>query len=471
LHKFFFELLYYLNYFVLIYFVLINLVYSILLIFSLIAIRKYNLEYSLSFGTNLSDNLLKPFSILVPAYNEENVIVECVKSFLRLDYPEYEVVVCNDGSKDNTLNILIDAFNLVEVDFEISKRYPCKEIKKVYYSKTEKNLIVVDKVNGGKADALNAAGNCASYPYIAAVDADSLLSGDSLKKIMQLFSSNPNTVAVGGIIRVSNGCKIENGEVLNVVMPKNLLEQIQVVEYLRAYLFGRMGWSYLKSLLIISGAFGVFRQDLVQKVKGWNTKSIGEDMELVVDLHKYNIENKLNKKIEFAPDPVCWTQVPSDIKSLSNQRDRWQRGLMETIFKNISILFNYKFKRLGFIAMPYFLFFELLSCVIEMLAYPLLLISFYLNIVNVTFFWIFLTLALIWGLFLTYFTIFLEEISYSRYKSWKDFFKLFFAGFIENFGYRQIHSYWRFRGFIKYLLRFKPTWGEIKRGKINENVN
>ena len=447
------------------YFVALSSFYALLLMFSVAAVKKYNREYAVVMGTGLNPSLIKPFSILVPAYNEGAVIVESVRSFLNLDFPEYEIIVGNDGSTDDTLQLLKEAFDLVKVDYDISHKYLCKPIHAVYFSHKNPRLVVVDKENGGKADTLNAAGNCARYPYIGAVDADSLLSEESMSKLMQRFSASPDTVGVGGIVRISNGCTIKDGSVRKVAMPNHFLEQVQVVEYLRAFLFGRMGWSHLDILLIISGAFGVFRQDILKKVGGWTRNSLGEDMDLVIKIHRHVSEKNLTNKITFAPDPVCWTQVPNDLKSLSEQRDRWQRGLMQTLIGNIDMMFNPKFGKIGMIGMPYFFVFEMLSCLIEVIAYPLFFISYWLGIVNTPFLILFLVVAIVWGLCLSFASIYLEEKSYHRYTSWRDLFKMMQAAFLANFGYRQLHSLWRFKGFVKYLFNSQGSWGTIKRKK------
>ncbi len=459
----FLDLIFLFNWLVIFYFFSLNIIYAVLLISSYFAIRTYNFEYALAKGADLKRDLAKPFSILVPAYNESVVIVESVRSFLALDYPEYEVIVCNDGSKDDTLQKLIDNFSLQKVDFDRVERFESQPIRAVYFSELDSKLVVVDKVNGGKADALNAAANCSRYPYIGGVDSDSQLSSDSMEKIMQQFSAHPQNVAVGGIVRLSNGCTIKNGEISDIKMPKAFLEQIQVVEYLRAFLFGRMGWSAFDVLLIISGAFGIFRQDIMEKVGGWDSRAIGEDMDLVVRLHKHIRKNRLAHHLSFAPDPVCWTQAPGTLKDLSTQRDRWQRGLMQTMVDNRGLMFNPRYGRVGMVGFPYFFLYEMLGCVMEIAAIPLVIVSFILGIVNVHFFILFITVAIIWGLFLTFSSIFLEEVSYSRYKERGDLLKLFKAAFFENFGYRQIHSWWRFKGFVKYVFKVKSGWGTIKR--------
>lgn len=462
--------LYGFNWFVLLYFVVLSCFYAFLMVVSGFAVRSYNREYTLLEGTELSPSLIKPFSVLVPAYNEEDVIAESVRSFLNLQSAEYEIVVGNDGSTDGTLDRLIEAFDLEKARYDIVYKYPCAKMKTVYFSRTEPRLIVVDKENGGKADTLNACGNCARYPYAGAVDADSLLSVESMGKLMQRFSASPATIAVGGIVRVSNGCTVERGVIKKVAMPRRFLEQVQVVEYLRAFLFGRMGWSHLDILLIISGAFGVFRQDFLKRVGGWSRESLGEDMDLVIKLHRLIRRGKLPNRISFAPDPVCWTQVPNDLGSLSRQRDRWQRGLMQTLLGNFGMMFNPRYGKVGFIGMTYFFLFEMLSCLVEVIAYPLFLISWYLGIVNTPFFVLFLVVAIVWGLCLSFAAVFLEEMSYHRYGTWQDLLRMMRAAFLANFGYRQLHSLWRFKGFVKFLVNPRAGWGKISRQRYNSGM-
>ena len=466
----FLEFLYWFNWFILGYFILLNGFYFLLLIISSFAVARYNKEFVVTKGVRLPITFVKPFSILVPAYNEASVIVEALRSFLSLDFEEYEVIVCNDGSKDNTLQVLMDEFALVPVEGAIKYRFPCKPIKTVYFSKTHSRLVVLDKENGGKADAQNAGANIARYPYMGAVDSDSLLSFDSMRKLMARFSASPETVGVGGIVRISNGSRIENGHVVDVRLPTSLLENIQVVEYLRAFLYGRMGWSHLNILMIISGAFGVFRQDVLARVGGWNSKALGEDIDVVLKIHRLIHENKLPMRLSFAPDPVCWTQAPADLKDLGVQRDRWQRGLMQTLFLNIRLFFNPRYKQIGMLGYPYFFLFEMLGGVFEFISYPIIFACFFFGIVNLSFFVLFMSVALIWGLCISYMSVALEEVSYRRYSKKGDIFKLFAAGFFENFGYRQIHSWWRVRGFFKYIFGINSGWGTIQRAQFKKRT-
>jgi len=458
--------IYYFEWFIIAFFVSLNLFYLLLLMISSRAMWEHNVQYALTRGTHLSVRFTKPFSIIVPAYNEGATIVDSVKSFLSLDYPEYEVIVANDGSTDDTLNRLKETYRLVAVDVETDNRYECAPIHAVYFSEIEPRLVVVDKENGGKADAQNASANLARYPYVCAVDADSLLSCDSMSKIMQRFTAAPDNVAVGGIIRLANGCTIVEGEVKEVNMPHGFLERIQVVEYLRAFLFGRVGWSRLNILMIVSGAFGVFRQDLLTLLGGWNKDTVGEDLDIVVRIHRHIRENRLPYSLSFAPDPVCWTQAPGTIKDLSSQRDRWQRGLMETLFANLRMFFNPRYGTIGLIGYPYFFIFEMLGALVEFIGYPIIIICFALGIVDKSFFLLFLAVAIVWGMCISYTAVALEEVSYRRYKKRSDIWRLFAAGFLENFGYRQLHSFWRLKGMLKYIFGTKSGWGVIKRSSF-----
>ncbi|HZG80751.1 MAG TPA: glycosyltransferase family 2 protein, partial [Brevibacillus sp.] len=269
-----------------------------------------------------------PISILVPAYNEELTIIENVRSLLSLNYPEYEVIVINDGSGDETLNVLIDEFNLkLSHHAAVRPVLNTGKVRGVYYNPAFPHLYLIDKDNGGKADSLNAGINLSHYPLIASIDADSLLEKDALIRIARVYMENPEeTVAIGGDIRIANGCKIEDGIVSEIRLPKKLLPMLQSIEYLKAFLGGRIGWSAINGLIIVSGAFGVFRKDYVIKVGGYRGGYPGEDMNIIIKLHKYMLENKLPYRVAFCPDAVCWTQAPDTWKILGSQRRRWGRG-------------------------------------------------------------------------------------------------------------------------------------------------
>jgi cellulose synthase/poly-beta-1,6-N-acetylglucosamine synthase-like glycosyltransferase len=432
--------------------VILNLFYTFSLVVSALIIPKYQKRYFFTKGIKLDLKLSKPISILVPAYNEEKTIVDSLRSFLSLDYERYEVVVSNDGSGDKTMEILKSAYELVEVDFTPNEICKSKPIKAVYFSRIEPKLVVVDKENGGKADAQNAAARVARFPYLLVVDADTLLDKEGLYNMAMRFTAEPDIAALGGIVRVANGCRIEDGIVKDVSMPRRFIERIQVLEYFRAFLFGRVSLAFMKSLMIISGAFGVFRWEAFAQLGGWNRQAIGEDMDAVMRLHRKIFEKGLSWKVDFVPDPVSWTQVPMTWKSLGNQRERWQRGLIQVVMSNKNMFLNPRYGNVGLIGFPYFVIFEMLSAVVEFLCYPLTIVTFVLGIVNMTYVIYFLCLVLVWGLCISFTTVLMQEDVKYRYSTTKDLKYLLGVAVFENFGFRQIHSFWRLWGLMKYIF-------------------
>jgi cellulose synthase/poly-beta-1,6-N-acetylglucosamine synthase-like glycosyltransferase len=351
-----------------------------------------------------------PISIVMPAYNEELTIAEAAQSMLRLQYPQFEVVLVNDGSKDRTLDLLIENFKLEKVYRAWRPEVPSKPIRGIYISSLYPNLIVVDKVNGGsKADAVNAGINVSRYPLVCVVDADSLLDQDALMRVARLYIEDPEgTVGVGGLVRVANGCEIKEGRVVKVRLPKEPLAMFQNVEYFRAFLMGRVAWSAIDALLIISGAFGLFRRDHLVKVGGYKPDAIGEDFELVMSLRRMLADAGKPGKIKFVCDPACWTEAPVTLKMLGSQRARWQRGLMQTLWAHRKMWFNPKYGTAGTLAIPYMLFFEVLGPVIELSGYVMVPLMFVLGLVIWPFVVFYDLLAIIEGLFVSIGALVLE---------------------------------------------------------------
>lgn len=446
------------------YFIVINGSYFGLLLISYFSVLKYRRRIQHEQWRRIIQSpLTVPVSILAPAYNEELSIVESVKSLLMLEYPEFEVIVINDGSKDKTLEKLKSAFNLHLIPADIEEKVSCQLILGVYRSPDNPSLVVVDKVNGGKADAQNAGINVSRYPLICAIDADSLIEGDALLRVTKPFLERPGKVmAVGGIVRIANGCTIEAGRVVRVGLSRAWLSLIQTVEYLRAFLFGRSGWSALHSLLIISGAFGVFRKDIVIAVGGYRQGSLGEDMELVVRMHRYLREQRREYEMHFLPDPVCWTEVPESVKTLGRQRNRWQRGLIDTLKIHRRMMLNLRYGAIGVVAFPYFVLFEMLAPIVELSGYIIIPLSFAFGVVNFPFFALFLTIAILIGVTLSTGSVVLEELSFRRYPKTSDLLKLVAIGFVENFGYHQMTVWWRVKGFWDYFTG-KTAWGMMER--------
>jgi cellulose synthase/poly-beta-1,6-N-acetylglucosamine synthase-like glycosyltransferase len=411
----------------------------------------------------------KPISIIVPTYNEENGIAESVKSLLQLEYPDFQVVVVNDGSTDMTLDKLFTNFGIRQVSFSPFYKLPSKPIGAIYMSSEYPNLIVIDKPNGGKADAINAGINIAKNPLIAVVDADSLLERDCLLKIARPFMEDDNVVAVGGTIRIANGCIIKHGHIKKVQLANSWLVRFQVIEYLRAFLFGRNGFDALNSILIVSGAFSCFSRDALVKIGGYKQGSVGEDMEIIVRMHEEFRKYNPKTKITFIPDPVCWTEVPETIKTLKSQRIRWQKGTIDGIRQHKKMFMNPRYGFLGLIGFPYYTLFEMFGPIVEVTGYFVFIISLFLNLVSPLFALAYIFAAILYGIVLSVFAVILEEISFKRYDNLSDLIVLFAAAFLENFGYRQLVSWWRFLAIVEYVSG-KREWGYMEKKGFNKTV-
>jgi cellulose synthase/poly-beta-1,6-N-acetylglucosamine synthase-like glycosyltransferase len=414
--------------------------------------------------------LTPPISILLPAYNEEAGIVDSVRSLLALRYPEHEVVVVNDGSTDATIARLVDAFDLVPIRKALRSTVRSQPIEAAYASRRHPELLVLDKANGGKADALNAGLNAARFPYVCAIDADAMLESDALIRVAKPMLDDPRLVAAaGGIVRIANGCRIEHGRVVEVGLPRSRLATLQVVEYFRAFLVGRMGWSSLRSLLIISGAFGLFRRQLVEAVGGWWTQTVGEDVELVVRLHRYLHDRGETYRIQFVPDPVCWTEVPEDVRTLARQRRRWQRGLAQALWRHRAVLGRPRFGPFGLAAFPYFLVFELFGPLIQLIGLPVTLYAYFTGRLSLGFVIGFLVVSVFLGILLSVAALALEEFSFRRHERRRDIVRLLVFAVVENVGYRQLNDFWRVLAFVDLALR-RQAWGAQRRRGIGYTV-
>lgn len=453
--------------FILLYFVAVNTIYTLFIFISLIhtfkfmiLVRRENLEMM------LSGVLYRPISIIVPAYNEEETIVANLKSLLKLHYPEFELVVVNDGSTDGTLEELKRNFRLVRISRPVRLLLEHKPIINLYVSLDYPNLIVVDKENGGKADALNCGINVCTYPLFCCIDADSLLEESALLRASRLFVEDKQVIATGGTVRVLNGSVVKEGRVVEIKAPKKLIEIFQVIEYVRGFLSGRTAWNLFNSLLIISGAFGIFRKDMVMEVGGYR-HTVGEDMDLVVRLHKHCIDKGLPYRIVFMPDPICWTQAPSDLKSLLKQRNRWHRGLIDSLWHSKEMFFNPKYGWVGLLGYPYFVFVEALGPLIEFIGYLSVVLFYVFGLLNRDFALLFFLVAFGWGILISVGSILLDNLLYRRYGSLKDIVKLMLYSVIEMFGYRQLIVMERFVATFQFWYR---SWGKPKRKRMEETT-
>lgn len=447
------------------YYLLSNLIYLVLLTTALFASAGHRRRLaSIRLERLKTSPLTPPVSLLVPARNEEKSISASVRSLLALDYPELEVIVINDGSTDQTLEELIREFRLRAANLLYIAEIHSAAVRSVYVSTNDPRLVVVDKESGGsKADAINAGLNAASSPYICVVDADAVLERDALLRIMVPVLSNPaRVVAAGGIVRVANGSRVAGGELREVRLPARPIEVLQVIEYLRAFLIGREGWAHFNMLVIISGAFGMFRRDLVKQVGGYRSSAIGEDIDLVVRLHRHLREQRAGYHIEFVPDPVCWTEVPSDLRSLARQRARWQKGLTDVLWSNRDMLFRSRYGRIGWLALPYSWVFELLAPVVEVIGYATIVLAALLGALSREFFLQFLIFGYAFATLISIGSVLQEEITYRRYNNWRDVARLLSFCLLEHFPYRQLQMLWRLQGLWQYL-RGDAAWGRLRR--------
>jgi cellulose synthase/poly-beta-1,6-N-acetylglucosamine synthase-like glycosyltransferase len=391
---------------------------------------------------------------------------------LEIDYPELEVIVINDGSTDRTLEELQDEFKLRPVRIVYVKEVASAEVRGLYRSDIDPRLLVIDKDAGGsKADAVNAGLNAATSPYVCIVDSDSLLERDALLRIMVPVLADPkHVVGVGGIVRILNGSEIQGGQLLRVRLPRKSIEVIQVIEYLRAFLIGREAWAQGNMMMIISGAFGLFRTDLVRAVGGYRAKAIGEDFDLVARLHRHLLEKGLEYRIQFVPDPVCWTEAPSDLKSLGRQRARWQKGLLDTLLPNVDMLFRPGYGRIGSVALPYFWVFELLAPVIELGGIVTILLAAALGALSRDFFIQFIIFGYAFATVISLGAVLQEELTYKRYNDWRDVARLISYCFLEHFPYRQFHMVWRLQGLWQYM-RGDVSWKPLQRKGLQSTIS
>jgi cellulose synthase/poly-beta-1,6-N-acetylglucosamine synthase-like glycosyltransferase len=416
--------------------------------------------------------LAPPITIIAPAHNEESSIRVAVGNLLELDYPHLEVIVVNDGSQDRTFEELRDEFRLRLVRAVYVPEAKSAPVRALYRSEVDLRLLVVDKEAGGsKADAVNAGLNAATSPYICVVDADSILERDALLRIMVPILDDPKrVVAVGGIIRVLNGSEIAQGQLRRVRLPRKSIEVIQVVEYLRAFLIGREAWGQGNMLMIISGAFGVFRTDLVRAVGGYRPRAIGEDFDLVARLHRHLRQQGMDYHIQFVPDPMCWTEVPSDLQSLGRQRARWQKGLVDVLWSSRDMLFKWRYGRIGTVALPYLWVFELLAPIIEIGGIATIVLAACLGVLSREFFAQFLLFGYAFATMISIGSVLQEEITYKRYNDWQDVARLVSYCFLEHFPYRQLHMVWRLQGLWQYLRRDNVWRPLTRKGLESANI-
>lgn len=448
---------------ILAYFLLVNGWYALLLASAGVEMREHVL---LSRGRArwrlMGSRVVPSISMLAPAYDEGATVAESVRALLALYYPNLEVVVVNDGSRDDTMRVLVETFDLSPIHPIYQKRIPSREVVGLYRSRLHPNLVVIDKVNGGKADALNAGLNFATGELVCAIDADTLIEPDALQRMVRPFLERDDVVAAGGTIRIANGSLVESGRVARTRAPRGLLPGVQVVEYLRAFLFGRLGWNRLGGNLIISGAFGLFRRASMIAAGGYEHATVGEDMELALRLRRMGYEEKGPHAIAFVPDPVAWTEAPETARVLGRQRDRWHRGLADVLWRHRRVMLNPRYGAMGMVVFPYFVVVELLAPVIEMLGLMGLVAGLALGAMDLPFAALFFLVAYGLGTVLTVMTLAMEEVTFHRYDRFADRALLVAWALVENLGFRQLTVVWRLKG-IWSFLRGSRAWGSMER--------
>lgn len=472
------DLIRWLGYVFIAYAVAINTSFALLTALALGDYARYRRRRGFAaYDERFAEPVARSVSVLMPAYNEEATIVDSVQAMLSLRYPDFEVLVIDDGSSDATAAVMIEAFDMVEAPIVVSQDVPVEgEVRQVLISRRgSMNLLLVRKANGGKADALNLGINVARKDLVCMVDADSLLDPDSLLHVSRPFAEDPERVyAAGGVVRVANGSRVRHGRVVDLRMPRRWLPRVQTVEYLRAFLIGRAGWASFGGLLIISGAFGMFRRDVLVELRGLATDCIGEDAELVVRLHRWLGDNDIDGRIVFVSEPVAWTEAPVTLKVLAAQRRRWHRGLTEIFMRHLGMILRPRYGVIGMVTLPWFLLFELLAPVVEVagLAYFVVVLLLLLfeqigwipwDLVDPAVIVILLATAILYAILLSLTALVAEEVSYRRYRGLRDLLIASWVAVEENVGYRQINAWWRLQGFMQGLRKKQREWGSMDR--------
>lgn len=446
--------------------------YLFLGLFSAIALRKYLRKNSyINYNSLVLSPLSPKISIIAPAFNESKTIIDNIRTLLSLYYNNFEVIIVNDGSTDNTFDLIKDSYDLIRVNYYFDYRIPCERIKGVYRSKNPSynRLTVIDKNNGGKADSLNAGINICHSNLFVSIDADSIIEADSILKLVKPFleEKDRKVIGTGGVIRIVNSCDIERGHIREIKIPKQILPRLQVLEYTRAFLLGRMAWSQLDGLMLISGAMGIFDRETVIKAGGYSINTVGEDMELVLRMRRFMTDNDLKYEVTYIPDPLCWTEVPSDLKSLRRQRTRWTRGLVESLRTHRHMFLNPKYGRLGMLGYPYWFFFEWMAPLIAFSGFVYTIYLIIVNALNWPFYLLLFIFVYTFAVSLSTWAVLFEEITFHKYKKKRDVLKLLSVALFEPFVY-PIHTYFAIRGNLE-ALRGKKSWGKAERNGFEKN--
>ena len=446
--------------------------YLLLTVFSAISLRKYLRKNSyVDYNSIVSSPLAPTLSVIAPAFNESRTIIDNIRTLLSLYYNNYEVIVVNDGSSDDSLEKMIQIYELEKVNYYFDYRLPCKRIRGVYKSQNRsfKKLTVIDKVNGGKADSLNAGLNVSKNDLVVSIDADSIMEPDALLKLVKPFmeAKEKRGIGAGGGIRIANSCEIAGEHIDKIHLPEKFLPRAQVMEYTRAFLMGRMAWSELDGLLLISGALGMFDREIVIQAGGYRTDTVGEDMELVVRIRRYMADNNESYDVVYIPDPLCWTEVPSTLKMLARQRSRWTRGTLKTLTTHGKLVFNRKYGKLGMLGYPYWLMFEYLAPIIEFLGILWFIFLVITGNLNWPFFLLLTGFVYFFAVSLSIWSILFEEVTFHKYEKRRDVLKLIGTAFLEPVFYHPLVMLMSIKGNIDKILK-RNTWGKMERKGFNK---
>ncbi|MBN2598706.1 glycosyltransferase family 2 protein [Labilibaculum sp.] len=426
----------------------------------------------MDYNVILDSPLTPSVSVLVPAFNEAKTIVDNIESIYTIHYNNFDVIIINDGSTDSTFEEMQTAFKLEKVNFAVNMEIPTKEVRGVYKSmlSTYSNLVVIDKENGGKADALNAGINVSDKALFMAIDADSILEPDAVLKLVKPFleRTDRRVIAAGGVVRIANSCLVENGRIADVKVPRNILARMQVLEYTRSFLMGRMAWAQLDGLIIISGAMGMFDREVVVQSGGY-AHSIGEDMELVVRIRRYMSENREKYKIEYVPDPLCWTEAPVNLKVFGRQRSRWTRGTIETLTDHSKIFLSPQYGSMGLLGYPFWFLFEWLAPLVEVLGIIYMTVLFFTDNLSLSFILVTSLFVYTFAVFFSTWAILYEELTFHRYERKMDVFRLWIAALLEPFILHPISLFFAVKGNVEYLMGNR-SWGKMERkGFLHRN--
>ena len=465
--------------------------YGILAILSLLNIRKYiKKNDSVDFGLIIESPLAPGISVIAPAYNEGVTIVQNVRSLLTLNYPKYEVILINDGSTDDTLEKLIQEFNLIQIEYAFVDKLNFQPIKRIFKSVNPAyaKLIVVDKINGkSKADASNAGINIASFDYFLCTDVDCILEKNTLTRLIKPFMDAETTkvreigepcpecgyihveedyrkvIAVGATLRMVNSCEVDGGVITRVRPPKRLLPRFQEMEYIRAFVLGKMGWDFINAVPNVSGGLGMFDKEIVIKSGGYDSKSYGEDMDLTMRMITLMKANNKKYSVKYVPNTQCWTEGPSTMKVFARQRTRWGKGLVQIMVTHRKVFFNPKFGNLGLIVFPYTFFFEFLAPFFEsagILFYIYLIIT---NEINWPFAIILLIFVYTYTVMITTLALLWDQITFKYYKTWKEVLGLCAMAFIEPIFYHPLILFFSILGYFNFITGKETKWGNMQR--------